>query len=332
MASDTDAQAWIDDVEINGGTVYDAAIDNFVQKLKTDGIWSKIAYWYFFDKAGSQQAATTDVKALLSGFLVGATFNDSGGILGDGVDDYFNTRFVPSNDGVIYQQDSAFFCIGIPTDDNLIPGERIGGLRTGIEAWSSGNIRYEINGNGDDSSDAPPANGFILSNRSSSTDIQIYRNGSQLNSETNVTSQSLYDSDVYALARNSSTTGGTSSGTFRTGYQRYQGAGASLTSAEVSNLYDAVEQYYVDVEIPPGILTEPILVDGVAQAGVDVEFIAYDATDKTGRTVLQTVSTDANGVATLTVDVPVGKVLFLRASYPDGSTVWGAEQFFTDTY
>lgn len=332
MATDQDAQDWIDAVIQDGGTVNEFAIDEFVQNLKGYGIWSKLDFFHLFHKAGSVEAAKKCLIRLSDGSIIGATFDDDEGLPGDGTDDYFRPYFSPSTDGVNFQQDSAHFLLGIKEGHPIADTEQMGNVRTAISAFASGNIKFQINTGSNDSAGSGPADGIIIANRFNSTEHQIARNGSILATESEA-SQSLVDWEMLGLARNTNTGGDVTANDFSDVTLRFMGGGAGLTSQEISDFNDALNQYYVDVDNAPSGTTISGITqkDGVALVadGTYVQHLYADDNKGTNETPLE-VGQTTSGEVTFSEELPAGKVRFIRIAYQDAGRDVVKEQFFTD--
>lgn len=79
--------------------------------------------------------------------------------------------------------------------------------------------------------------------------------------------------------------------------------------------------------------TKPISLRSEIQPNVKVRFIAYDDPILlTGRQFVEEVTTNANGIATLTATPPAGKTLTASVHLVDNGTAYSRFRVLTDTF
>lgn len=228
-----------------------AVIDTCIGAIKTAGVWSKLdCLW--IRAAHDSQAALLDWKRLSDSTAVNSpTFTTDRGFTGDGSTSYINTNFTPSTDGVNYIRDSA--CMGAylnaGTDTNNSSVISIGFVSTSgtrqarITPWQSATPGSGVIGRINDSTATTVGTvttrfGLTAVNRSASTAVQVYRNGSSIGTSS-VASSALGTIDAYELGfNNNGALGGANDNRIAAAF-----VGGSLTSTEHADLFTAIEAY-----------------------------------------------------------------------------------------
>jgi hypothetical protein len=243
---DGDAQAIIDQMSTPPASARQLLIDDLVTGLKADGIWSKLdALWVM--AAHAEQAARLNWKDPLGTALTAVnspSFTADQGYTGDGSSAYINTHFAPSLDGANLTQSSGSAGVWVRTVG--ASGNYLGVTdRTGVPEHqfrienNSGTNRSRFNDITWVSYSTPPAtNQLLSSNRSSSSNTQLYTNGSSNGSST-ATAIGLPKYDLYLLTQNFDG----APNAYNAGQISIVFIGGSLTSAEHANLYSRLNTY-----------------------------------------------------------------------------------------
>lgn len=287
MATDADAQAYIDKIETDSGETvsasYDSNIDTLVQGLKTDGIWSKLDFLYLHKRTPYREGVIINmIDATAQGSENGSlTWSETAGLTGNGSTGYFNPGFTPSVDGVNFTQNDASFGFRISDALNGVWGND----NVKITAFDADTIITKLNQSSDEfTTIADPLDGFLGLCRASSTNVRIFSDGS-LQENAAETSSALSSEQILFLAKDSG--GGPSD--FSTNTMEFGYAGANLTDAEMADFNSRMNTYFASSFA--GETTPPTLPEGGAltkanidQNSFDLEF--NDAEDET--------STDAN--------------------------------------
>lgn len=218
-----------------------AALDTLVATLKSDGIWTKLDAIYpfvggtaFTHKFNLKNPADTDAAFRIT--WAGTVTHDANGITGDGSTGYGNTHYdpsvqIPANEG----------SLGVYVQSN-------GSLTTGeIGCIVSGSADYQIatnysgtayfGANGAQSTATAGAAGFHQVSRVDASN-QLYKiAGGTANNYSSAYSAPSLNAYIGALNNNGSP-GDYSSRTISFAYM-----GHSLTSSELTDLYNAVQAY-----------------------------------------------------------------------------------------
>jgi hypothetical protein len=235
----------------NGGTISDASIDaieKFVQDCKNALIWDKLLEVAPFAGTNLNAALVKLVYpvaapgVITNVNLVAGDYSESGvngGLLSDGTTKYLNTGF----NAQTYLPDNAHLSFYL-REDVSASGNRslIGTLQGSDQYWlgslapaSQVNTRFGQTISA--SYAAPLAKGFYLGVRESSTLLRLYKNGSQVASDTNLVAHARPNLNLYAFAWNSAGSPG--------GYAPARGSfysiGQELSATQAAALNDAVQ-------------------------------------------------------------------------------------------
>lgn len=248
-STDSDAQAFITAASITDPT-QQAAINNLVTGLKTDGIWTKMRAIYPFvgGTASQHKFNLKDPRDLDAAFRIlfsGGWTHSSNGIQGGGVNNIANTYFIPSTQ-FSASPFSVHFSAYSRTSVPLLP-ERINNDISPL----TGSILYDDNTQGDgiiyktaviheDNS----GNEYIYAPLSGPSDTQGLFTVSRLNNS----SLSLYKNSN-TLANNTYTvpnllpTSSIRVGSFSSKQYAFATIGTGLTSTDTTNLYTRVQAF-----------------------------------------------------------------------------------------
>lgn len=226
-------------------------IDTCIGAIKTAGVWTKLdCLW--IRAAHDSQAALLDWKRLSDSTAVNSpTFTTDRGFTGDGSTSYINTNFTPSMDGVNYTQNSACFGAylnaGTDTVDSTVNSfgfsASSGARQARVEPWRSATPGSGVRGRINDATATTVGTittrfGLTAVNRSSSTAVQVYRNGASIGTSS-VVSAVLGAIDAYELGyNNNGALGGANDNRSAASF-----VGGSLTSTEHADLFTAIEAY-----------------------------------------------------------------------------------------
>lgn len=193
-------------------------LNNFIQGLKDNGIYSLLDRLYITDTNGSENFSMYDViNPTVSGnklTKIGTpTFTPLSGWSGASTH-ALNTNFNPSTDGVNYQQDSASIIV---YQKNTTTGYLLGVIESGdtskriLLGQTATDFFTAINDGSIDTTNTP-SDSLVHVNRDNSLEHKIYKNGTLFATKTK-TSTGLPNDDVYLLARNFSGVNTASNGT-----------------------------------------------------------------------------------------------------------------------
>jgi hypothetical protein len=229
---------------------YTALIDGLV----ADGVWARFDMLHVY--------ATQDVTTALLN-LVGDIFNGTQvpsalpftidrGLTG-GSGKYIYTGFIPGS-AILpdFTQNSGHVSIWSLTDaisaSSLIMGcSGPGGAAiTGIHARFTGNLSYfYVNSSTSTSVASPNSLGHFLANRTTSSAIQGYKNGSSVFTDNANTSVAVNTQDIVVAGQNQNGV------YFAAPYQIAMASiGASLSAAEATNFYNRLRAYMTAVGVP----------------------------------------------------------------------------------
>lgn len=246
------------DYSVAGGVTYDAdaqayftantaitsaadknAINTFYLGLKTDGIYTKIKAMYLpiWGSASSSKWNLINNRSFDLTYGSGMTFN-SGGMLPNGTSAYANTQLIPSSAyGVDHNKHMSFYsrtnaATGSVSSSIGSSNSTSGYCRMTIRG-ASNQLAYVYGGtNGTYVSTETNSLGFYLSNRSTSSASQLYKNGSLIGNgnSTNSTTSNIPQQLLICAAFD------VSSITYYDNKQcAFASIGDSLTSTEVAN-------------------------------------------------------------------------------------------------
>jgi hypothetical protein len=212
-------------------------IDAVIVSLKTNGIWTKLDALYMFAAADAQASLLNWKSTSFNATNVSATaFATDVGYTGDGASDYIDSNFNILTGGNYTQDSACFFGWSNTTgqEAKTFMGTTVGvGFNRIYPRWTTDFAFYLINASTGELSVAN-ANGSGLwsVNRSTSTAVQLYRNGSSLHSGSQTSAVPGSD-DMRFLAGVD----------FSAKQCLCGGIGGSLTATEQTNLYNALHIY-----------------------------------------------------------------------------------------
>lgn len=316
MATDADAQAWIDDVVADGGTVRsEVAIDNAIIKLKNEGIWAAQDHIWIRKYTGSEIGALKCLKQLTDSVNFGCAFDDDIGFTGDGVDDFIETNGRNGLTNLV--QNSAHYGVKF-ADGNTLASDSLSG-RIGCFIGKGGGafMQYCINSESIPT-DITDEDGFFVATRDGASSPKLYRNGVEIRDDSK-TSETPNGGDFASLAYNGNSFSANSNSTeqYIAGTEEVLTIGGALTAAQVSSLNTIINEYYDDVENPPvdefgiaspedgatGVTTTPDLTVDNPDVFANLNFqVSESATFDKANVVADIFDTDTSG-ATETVSV-----------------------------
>jgi uncharacterized repeat protein (TIGR02059 family) len=203
---DTDAQNYIDAVVTAGGTLNTTkqdGIDAFVVAMKADGLWAKGRQFgllchgsFAASKINMKSPGTKDLTST-NGTI---TYNGTGAT-GNGTTGYINTGIVPRTEfGLNNHLNSlALYCRTAASADvkfdmgSGIPSPNTQHVLTA--GW--GTARGVINGDEQANAASTDSQGFFVVSRRSDTDLELYKNGTSI--QTNTVSNSTPDMSNVAM-------------------------------------------------------------------------------------------------------------------------------------
>jgi hypothetical protein len=242
---DADALAFFGRVTTAGGTLSateKAAVNTLVVDMKAAGIWSGMKAIYPMVGA-SAAACSRNLKAdeFNGTFTSGWTFASTG-VTPNGTSDYFNSTLNPNAE---LSQNSCHTSFYSRTNNAASSSIEIGSLSLGPNLFFHTHSYY-IGGTlicllaQDSVVQFPVANslGFSNGNRTSSTRLSNFKNGSNLG-DTTVTSVALTTQPVYVGAGNI----GGSASNFSNRECAFASIGSGLTDTQAGNFYTAVQAF-----------------------------------------------------------------------------------------
>jgi len=207
---DADYQAVLDYATAQGYTLPSSGQqtlqNQLVVDLKDGGIWSKLDTFAVFATDGDSDFALIDWKRLTDYTAVNSpAFTSNQGFQGNATSSYINTNFNLDVNKVNYALNSA--SIGV-YDLNNQSGNFIFGAAESVTIRTSGNWNSTTNKFtriNDGSSGFPSTNitnnGFVMVNRTSSSNLQIYDNGI-LHQQSTITSNDTPNQNLFLMAFN----------------------------------------------------------------------------------------------------------------------------------
>lgn len=239
---DTDALAFITAAAITNST-QQSAITTLVTDLKGYGIWSKMKAIYPFvgGTASQHRFNLKDPRAVDAAYYLtffGGGTHSATGYLPNG-NSYANTKLVPSvlstnSQHLSYYSRTQIISAQIEIGANSSANNNFlgiyysptSGLRTSLASGTRTNIAI------------PSTNtqGFFMSNRPSSTYINIWKNNSKLTTD-NITSTGNDNAVMYIGAVNGTTI------QYSTKESAFASIGEGFTDTEATNFYTAVQAY-----------------------------------------------------------------------------------------
>lgn len=242
---DSNAQAFFNATGITDPTIQ-SAINTLVIDLKKDGLWSKMKAIYPFvggtattHKFNLVNSTDTDGAFRLS--FNGGWTHSSNGVLPNGTNGYANTFLKPS---LLLTQNSSHVSVYSRTNNSgnyADIGTSNASNNNGLYLLYRSSDLKDYSRNNNSASPALSATtslGFILNNRTTSTNMKVTLNNSIVNANTNATT-GLSINNIYISALN--VNGSTSNYSNR--QLAFATIGDGLTDTEASNLYTAVQAF-----------------------------------------------------------------------------------------
>jgi hypothetical protein len=243
---DPDAGAFINATGIGG--IEAVAINNLVNQLKTVGLWGKFnamypfvggtAYTHQFNLINPQ-----DSNAAYRITFGGTVTHSSGGIKGNGTNGYGNTYLTPAAAGGGQNNSHiGLYCTVIPTGR---AGTDMGATTNQATSALAINVRNPsnvFNTTHNNAVFAGPANttgGMFLITRSVSTEYRRYKNTTETTTVVNSATVSTTPIAICAWNNNGAF------GNFQDRTYAFASIGYSLTSAEVTNLYNIIQTFQI---------------------------------------------------------------------------------------
>jgi len=245
--ADSDAEAWADQVVINGGTVSAGRltlVSNFISGLKADAVWTKCdRFW--LEAAENQPSALTDLVAReLATAINSPTFTVDRGYTGNSTSNYISTPYNPVTDGVAYVLASAHLGAWIRTV-NAVNADMVGGSDDGNQAnwfYSTGTPSFSGSANGGTIDTNNVNTGHQMWTRTGTTTVAAYSNGSSSGSSGSGSS-AIPSLDIYILAQNAIGSPNNHGGHQLSAFHM----GGGLTATDVSNLFSRLQTYMTAV-------------------------------------------------------------------------------------
>jgi len=212
---DIDALAYFEQLTPQPSLLYKIAINNLILKLKSDGNWDKLDRLWIFATEYQQHATVSLINPTSAQIseISSPSWTADQGYTGNGSSSYLKSNFIPSSDSVQGTQDSTSFGVYLRTNTgaaNKIDFGTLDGTHcTSILAkWSDNHFYANVN---DASAShvvtSTSSTGLSACSRTSSTNVNYYRNGVSLGSGTQV-SNGLSTIQLYMCCWNSSGTAG----------------------------------------------------------------------------------------------------------------------------
>lgn len=225
-----------------------ALINTLISTMKTDGVWSKLDAFVVFAAADAQAAKLNWISGSFDPTTVSSpTFTVDRGYNGNDTG-YLNANYNPATNGSDYVLNSAYVGAWSRTANNDANGGCLVGVATSfgqidLRGRSQGDARATLNSNtlifynG-----SPDGSGWFAVNRTSSTDLKLYRNTVEVASGS-ITSTAVPSANVYVGAMNFLG----SAAAIATQEIAVYAIGGGFTATDHNNLYAAVEAYLVAV-------------------------------------------------------------------------------------
>jgi len=217
------------------------AINNLVIALKGYGIWSKMVALYPYVGGSASSHAQNLVNSSFTISWNGTVTHNANGVTGNGSTGYGDTTCKASDVGV--NGGLSTYLRALPTGDNNCSIGMQNASDRGYEIIMNVSFgqKYGIWGATASiaSQSTVPATGLYSVNRTSSTALTLYRNGSSIASDSTSSSLSATALNIYTLALNNN--GSTSS--FSEENCALDAIHQGLTASEESNFYTAVQSY-----------------------------------------------------------------------------------------
>jgi len=256
VPTDSATTAWVTAVGNNGGTVSpgrQTLVNALILSLKGNGIFTKLDRLWLH--AGENQpSALTDIIATgLATAVNSPTFTTDRGFNGDGVSGkYLDSNYNPATNGVAYTLNtchSGSWIETLNTSADFAPplGSSVTSpsQRTIIIDYRLTNVMQFAQNDVGFSASQSASTGHYLGNRSGASSTECYLNGGNQNTGTDAVGASIGSQNIFILGRNLN-------GAIDLISQHRIAAthfGGSLTSTDVSNLYNALRTYMTGVGV-----------------------------------------------------------------------------------
>jgi hypothetical protein len=216
--------------------------NKLLNDLKAAGIWAKLDTFAVFATDGNRDFALIDWIRLIDYTGVNTpTFTTNGGFAGDGLSSYIDTNFNPSTQGVNYTLNNAGRYMWVDNRQSGAIWEGNDTTNYNISASRNGTNTVKVNQDAAVTSSAVnfTFDGFKSINRTSATDLVIFRTTAIFN--TTATSTSIANSNQF-IDRSGPLIGGI----YGTTRFRIYGMGASMVS-ENTAFNDALNTYLTSI-------------------------------------------------------------------------------------
>jgi hypothetical protein len=253
LVSDAATTAWAAAVVSNGGTVSagrKSLVDALIVGLKNDGVWTKLDRLWIL-AAEDEPSALTDMVALdLATTVNSPSFTADDGYLGNGSSNYISSTYNPTTDATNYALNAATFGAWMFTPDYAFPAVALGavdGSNFIIQILGAGGSSFQLTVNASGGTvNISGAAGLFHGVRTSSTEINFYRNGSGKQTNSSSSSGTIPNLTQFILCRNNNGPAGEFS------VNRLSAAfyGGSMDDTDVSNFYDRMRNYMTAVGVP----------------------------------------------------------------------------------
>jgi hypothetical protein len=227
-------------------TTITSALEDLVADLKSYSIWDKMKAIYPFvggtattHKFNLKDSRDTDAAFRLA--FSGGISHTSNGIQGNGINGYADTFLTPSTSLSLNSTHLSVYSRTNVTRNNAdIGSENSDGTNRIYTLYNAvGSVDYSRNNNTLASGLSTNSSlGFILNNRTNSTNMKVIRNNSIVTANSNATT-GLSDRKIYVGAYNS---GGTAS-LFSNRQLAFSTIGDGLTDEDSANLYYSVQKF-----------------------------------------------------------------------------------------
>ena len=242
---DPDAQAFITAASITDPT-QQSAINTLVIGMKADNLWDKMKAIYPFvgGTAFTHKFNLKDPRDLDAAFRLafsGGITHSSNGFLPNGTNGYADTFLTPSTSLSLNSTHlSVYSRTNVARNNGDIGSENSAGTNRLYTLYNAvDSVDYSRNNNALASGLSTNSSlGFILNNRTNSTNMKVIRNNSIVTANSNATT-GLSDRKIYVGALNS---GGTAV-VFSNRQLAFASIGDGLSDTEASNLYTRVQAF-----------------------------------------------------------------------------------------
>lgn len=246
--------------------------DKFVRALVYDGIWALADQIFLLSTKGGDTFSLVNIKnpGTLNGskvasptFTAGAGWSSAGSL-----SDYIRTNFIPATHGSNLTQNDAGVIVYTPTSE-AVSGTKVefGGneatlsnaIVVSLFLSGSGVVNVRINGSGGGSSSSfSPSAGIYVLNRTSSTNINVHKDGISVGPVTTSATSGRTTRELYVLVYNNN--GTPAGGTTKTIGLWILG-GAFRDSSQANRMEFNIASRYDDYSSTPEAITSPSCAD-----------------------------------------------------------------------